>query len=82
MGFITYASDSLSFVAFGFGWVSSNFESSSLMVRLSMEPLENVREDAEGKGGGDDVEELTGFRTTIMRLSTCSSVNELVDDTF
>lgn len=46
-----------------------------------MEPLENVLEDAEGKGGGADAEEPTGFRTTIIRLSTCSSVNEPVAGT-
>lgn len=43
-----------------------------------MEPLEKVRDEAEGKGGCGGVEELAGFRTTIMRLSTCSSVKELV----
>ncbi len=47
------------------------------MVRPSMEPFEKVREDCEWKGGGRGVEGLIGLRTTIIRLSTCSSVNEL-----
>lgn len=41
-----------------------------------MEPLEKVR-DADGKGGAE-VEEFSGLRTTIIRLSTCSSVKALV----
>lgn len=61
------------------GWCSSNLESASLFVRPSIEPLESVRDDAGGKGG--DAEGFTGFRTTIIRLSTWSSVNALAADT-